>query len=93
MFALHPLGVRSTTSDVADAINPAPAVEADAASQAERAARASLKCLVRATRGMSLIFHESDTHRGVRGRLVSWSGVPFAGAARRVPGGWWLRVA
>ena len=40
MFALHPLGVRSTTSDVADAIYPAPAVEVDAASQAERAVRA-----------------------------------------------------
>ena len=78
MFALHPSGAaRSTTSDVADAIYPAPAVEADAASQAERAVRASHECLVRATRGMSLIFLESDTHRGCVGGWSVGAGFPL----------------
>ena len=37
------------------------------------------------TRGMSPDFLESDTLRGMRGRLVSWSEVTFAGAVRRAP--------
>ena len=52
-------------------------MEADAASQTERAARAFLKCLVRATRGMSLIFLESDTHRGCVGGWSVGAGFPL----------------